>query len=200
MKRVYSYKTKRENNNKNVDNNINNNYFNRNYNTTTSNNDNNNNSNSKSSSALSQLVYKFDNNALRENDHEHDNLIDRTVRSTQSFKSNRSHNNHNPNHFTNKNTNYKIDNRELFYLENNSSDKFSDNTKRMDERRGAIDFEQNNNLDDDQEAAVNSLILNTIKSSLEKNSTDIGLIRAASIMPARFKEAFETIIKVCFAY
>ncbi|RMZ95081.1 calpain-3 isoform X2 [Brachionus plicatilis] len=76
------------------------------------------------------------------------------------------------------------------------SNKSSPNSpKPMDFRRNAIDFEHSNNLDDDQNSAIENIIINTIQSKLESNANDMALIRTLSAMPARFKEAFEGILK-----
>lgn len=66
----------------------------------------------------------------------------------------------------------------------------------MDSRRNAIGFENKNNLDDDQNSAINNLVINTTLYKLENNVNDMNLIKALSAMPTRFKEAFESILKV----
>lgn len=120
--------------------------------------DTNNNNISKNEFSLSNLIYKFDSNSLKQK-------CDDQTNNKQKINAN--------------------------CLKSNKET----SQTRMDSRRNAIDFEHNNNLDDDQNSAVNSLILNTIQSSLERNNNDINMLRAVSIMPARFKEAFEGILK-----
>ena len=43
---------------------------------------------------------------------------------------------------------------------------------------------------------TNVVIMNTIKTSLEKSSNDVSLVKAVTMMPARFKDAFESLLKV----